>query len=115
WDIALMPGYADESGEVLRYSSGGAESSIIFSDTEMKDESWEFMKWWSSVETQTNFGTTLQTSFGKEFMWNTANLGAFTNLPWKTQHKEVILAQSEWVVEVPRVLGTYMVEREISN
>lgn len=115
WDIALMPGYADENGDVNRYSSGGAESSIIFSDTEMPDESWEFMKWWSSADVQTQFGSTLQTSFGKEFMWNTANLEAFSQLPWKTQHKEVILEQAEWIVEVPRVLGTYMVEREISN
>ncbi len=115
WDIALMPGYADENGEVQRYSSGGAESSIIFSDTKDKDASWEFMKWWSSSDIQTEFGTTLQTSFGKEYMWNTANLDSFSKLPWKTQHKEVILAQAEWIEEVPRVLGTYMLERELSN
>lgn len=115
WDIALMPGYEDENGEVLRYSSGGAESSVIFSDTEMKDASWEFMQWWSSASVQSEFGTALQTSFGKEYMWNTANLEAFSNLPWKTQHKEVILAQADWIVEVPRVLGTYMLEREVSN
>ena len=116
WDIALMPGYYNEdSKEVERWSSGGAESSIIFSDTERKDESWEFMKWWSSKDVQIQFGTTLQTSFGKEFMWNTANLEAFASLPWKSQHKEVVLEQAEWIHEVPRVLGTYMLERELSN
>lgn len=115
WDIAPMPGYVDENGEVQRHSSGGAESSIIFSDTDKKDASWEFMKWWSSSDVQTEFGTTLQTSFGKEYMWNTANTEAFTNLPWKAQHKETIIEQSEWIVEVPRVLGTYMLERELSN
>ena len=115
WDIAPMPGYEGADGEVKRYSSGGAESSVIFSDTDKKDASWEFMKWWSSTETQTEFGTSLQTSFGKEYMWNTANTGAFQNLPWKAQHKETILEQSKWIVEVPRVLGTYMVERELSN
>lgn len=115
WDIVPMPGYEDENGEVLRYSSGGAESSIIFSDTKQKDASWEFMKWWSSSDVQTQFGTTLQTSFGKEYMWNTANTDAFQNLPWKAQHKETIIEQSEWIAEVPRVLGTYMLERELSN
>lgn len=115
WDIALMPGYVGDDGEVKRYSSGGGESSIIFSDTKDKDASWEFMKWWSSSDIQTEFGTTLQTSFGKEYMWNTANLESFANLPWKTQHKEVIIEQAQWIEEVPRVLGTYMLERELSN
>ena len=73
------------------------------------------MKWWSSKDVQIQFGTTLQTSFGKEFMWNTANLEAFASLPWKSQHKEVVLEQAEWIHEVPRVLGTYMLERELSN
>ena len=115
WDIALMPGYVNEEGIVDRTSSGGAESSIIFSDTQHKDASWDFIKWWSSAETQTDFGTTLQTSYGKEYMWNTANLESFAKLPWKTQHKQVILEQSQWIEEVPRVLGTYMLEREVSN
>lgn len=36
-------------------------------------------------------------------------------LPWKTKDKETILAQAEWINESPRLPGSYMVEREISN
>lgn len=115
WSVAPMPGYMDENGEVQRTSSGGAESTVMFSSTNKEQESWEFMKWWASKETQVAFGTNLQTSYGEEYIWNTANLEAFAQLPWVSAHKEVILDQSEWIDEVPRVLGTYMLEREVSN
>ena len=36
-------------------------------------------------------------------------------LPWKTKDKETILAQAQWINESPRLPGSYMVEREISN
>ncbi|UUX35383.1 extracellular solute-binding protein [Fundicoccus culcitae] len=115
WEIALTPGVENEDGVVERWTSGGAESSIMFSNSEMKDEAWEFLKWWHSAEIQVQFGNTLQTTFGQEYMWNTANLTAFEQLPWSTKHKQVILEQSEWIAEVPRVLGGYMIEREVSR
>lgn len=115
WDIALMPGIENEDGEIERWSAGGAESNIIFNDTEKSDEAWEFLKWWSSTEVQIAFGNILQTTYGEEYIWNTANMEAYAGLPWITSHKEIILAQTEWVTEVPRVPGSYMLERELSN
>lgn len=114
WDIAMIPGVANEDGEVVRYSSAGAETSIMFKSSEMKDESWDFMQWWHSTEVQADFGIELQTSNGKEYIWNTANLEAFAQLPWSTKHKEVILDQAKWITEVPRTVSSYMLEREIS-
>ena len=115
WNISLMPGIANEEGEVERWSAGGAESNVIFSETNKKDEAWEFLKWWSSTEVQVAFGNTLQTTYGREYIWNPANMNAFAGLPWVSNHKQVILEQTEWLTEVPRVPGSYMLEREISN
>lgn len=114
WDIALYPGYENENGEVLRYTSGASESCIIF-DNENADKSWEFLKWWTSCDVQVDFANTLQLTYGKEYLWNTANTEAFAQLPWDPEHKKIIMEQLEWVVEAPRVPGNYMVEREISN
>jgi ABC-type glycerol-3-phosphate transport system substrate-binding protein len=116
WDISLIPGIKNEDGEVLRYSAGGAESTILFKSTEEReDKAWEFMKWWSSTKVQIEFGRTLQISYGNEYIWNTANMEAFAALPWDSQDKQVIIEQSKWVLEAPRILGTYMLEREFSN
>jgi ABC-type glycerol-3-phosphate transport system substrate-binding protein len=115
WDVALFPGVEDEKGEVLRYTAGAAESSVIFKASERKDEAWEYLQWVNSVDVQVEFGYTLQTTYGKEFLWNTANLDAFNALPWKSSHREVIAEQAKWMVEAPRVPGSYMLERELSN
>ncbi|MFN7252326.1 MAG: extracellular solute-binding protein [Anaerobacillus sp.] len=115
WDIALMPGVENATGEVERWSAGGAESNLIFKDTNKSEEAWQFLKWWSSTEVQIAFGNILQTTYGEEYIWNTANMEAYAGLPWITAHKNVIIEQTEWLTEVPRVPGSYMLEREISN
>lgn len=115
WSIAPHPGVMQEDGTVNRATPGSAQGGMIFEKSEMKDESWEFMKWWLSEDTQTEFATNLQTLFGPEYMWHTANLNAFKELPWNDEHKDVIIEQWEHLQEVPKIPGSYMVEREISN
>ncbi len=116
WEIAMIPGITQADGTVARYSSAGAESTIMFESDEKREAmAWEFMKWWSSADIQEQFGESLQISYGSEYLWNTANKEAFANLPWRSQDKAVILAQNEWIQEAPRIPGTYMLERELSN
>lgn len=115
WDIAPYPGYMDENGEVQRWTGGGGKSCIIFSDTDKPQEAFDFLDWWTSTETQSTFAASLQTSYGKEYVWNTANVEAFAQLPWNEEHRDVLLEMLDWIVEVPRVPGNYMMERELSN
>ena len=117
WGIALIPGVEDEeTGEILRYMSGGAESTVMFeSNDEREQQAWEFMSWWSSAEVQAEFGQMLQIMYGDEYIWPTANLEAFAMLPFPTSDKEIVLEQASYILEPPRLLGSYMLEREMSN
>lgn len=116
WGVALIPGVEDENGEVIRYSSAGAESTFLFNSTpEREEQAWEFVKWWSSAEVQAEFGQRLQITYGDEYYWNTANYEAFAQLPWDSDDKEIILEQLTWTMEAPRALASYMVERELSD
>ena len=115
WGIALYPGLTDENGIVQRWTSGAEQSCFIFSSTKMEAEAWQFLTWWMSEETQTEFAFTLQSTLGNEYLWNSANTAAFANSPWPTEHKKIIAEQMQWIYEAPRVPGSYMVEREISN
>lgn len=117
WSIALVPGVVDgETGEINRYMSGGAESTVMFaSNDEREQQAWQFMDWWSSTEVQAEFGQMLQIMYGDEYIWPTANLEAFGELPYPTEHKDVIMEQAENILEAPRLLGSYMMERELSN
>ncbi len=132
WEIALVPGVEQEDGTINRQTAGGAESEVIFKSDEdddpvvltedfgskemnREDASWEFLKWWMGTETQVDFGYTLQSTYGKEFIWNSANKDAFEQLPWKSDAKSVILEAMDNIEEAPRIPGTYMLERELSN
>lgn len=115
WDIALYPGVKQEDGSVTRWATGSAQSAMILEKSEKQEEAWELIKWWMSTKTQTDYATNLQTVYGPEYMWNTANIEAFKNLPWPEEHKETILKQWESLKEVPKTPGAYMIEREISN
>ena len=117
WEIALVPGVQDEeTSEIYRYMSGGAESTVMFaSNDEREQQAWDFMCWWSSADVQAEFGQMLQIMYGDEYIWPTANLEAFARLPFPTSDKNIIMEQAENILEAPRLLGSYMLEREMSN
>jgi ABC-type glycerol-3-phosphate transport system substrate-binding protein len=115
WEIDLYPATVLEDGRELRYATGSAQSSIMFSNTDRPNDAWEFMKWWMSTETQVDFQQQLIMNYGITYLWNSANVEAFKYLPISEEHKAVILAQWEWLQEPVKLPGSYMQEREISN
>ncbi len=115
WGIAPYPATVLADGTENRYATGSAQTSIMFRNTNMPDEAWEFMKWWMSTETQSEFQDQLILNFGREFLWFSANTEAFRSLDIPAEHKEVILEQWEWLQEPVRLPGSYMQERELSN
>ena len=118
WGISVVPGVyrdGDRGYTVYRYMSGGQQASMMFKDSQRKEDAWEFMKWWSSKDTQLEFSSKMINTYGKKYLWNTANQDAFKELNWDKEDKEVILEQWSWLKEVSKIPGSYIVEREISN
>lgn len=114
WDIAPYPGI-ETNGEVSRYYIANGTGGIITADTPYAEESWDFMKWWMSTEVQTQFAFQLQSTYGINYVWLSANLEAVENSPLDQDDKEVILEQVPWLRDVPRTPGQYMLERSISD
>jgi len=115
WDIELYPATVLEDGTQNRYATGSAQASIMFAETTKPEESWEFLKWWMSTDTQVDFQERLIVNYGQTYMWNSANLEAFKLAPIPREHREVILEQWQWLQEPAKIPGSYMEEREISN
>ena len=116
WGMDLHPGVMDpETGEINRSAASGAQGSMILANTNLPDDTWEFLKWWMSEEIQVSFGRILQSTYGKAYFWNSANLRAFERSSMPQEFKDVVLEQWEYALEASRIPGTYMVEREISN
>lgn len=115
WDIAPMPGIRQEDGSIKRSSIGPGTSSVIFRKSKYSKEAWKFLQWWLSAAVQEEFGTQLELLYGSEYIWNTANLIAFEEMPFDEIHKQIILKQWEDLFEVPRTPASYMVERGLSD
>lgn len=115
WSIDLYPATVHPDGTQNRYATGSAQTSIIFRNTNMPEEAWEFMKWWLSTETQSDFQEQLMLNYGPEFLWFSANTEAFSRLNIPQEHRDVILEQWQWLQEPVRLPGSYMQERELSN
>lgn len=116
WAIAPIPGTKQSDGTIARWAAGGAPTAnVLFNDTpaEKRELAWEFMKWYMSDDIQTEFGLNLEQYRGETFRWNSANVQAFANMPWKQDDLDVILEQWQWIKEYPNVLGGYMANREL--
>ncbi len=116
WAIRLIPGTEQEDGSISRATCGCSDSTVIFNSTpEREAQAWAFIRWWSSTEVQSKFGRMTQSIYGDEYIWPTANIDAFKLLPWDTEDKQVVEQFAANVIDVARVPGTYMLEREMSN
>lgn len=115
WSVAPLPGVLNDEGIVNRSYDGASTSAVIFKNSDKVDEAWDFVKWWTSDNVQLSYAENLMTSLGPEYMWNTANVNAFSEMSWSEEHKSVIIEQWEWIFDTPKTPASYMMEREISN
>ncbi|GHV42252.1 ABC transporter substrate-binding protein [Clostridia bacterium] len=115
WDIAPPPGTVQPDGSVSRWTSADMTSAMIFSNTDMSDEAYSFLRWWLSSGTQINYANSLQMKYGPDYVWNTANHAAFAQMTYPDAHKKIILEQWDWQKEVFRHPASYVLEREVSN
>lgn len=115
WSIAPVPGTRKEDGTIDRSVGSTGLTSLMMSATKEPEACWEFLKWWSSDEVQTNFGYEMESLQGKAGRVPTANLGAFQKLAWKASDMEALLEQYAWVKGIPQVPGGYYSWRNVNN
>ncbi len=115
WAMKPMPGTRMPDGKVNRSAGGSGEADVIFSSSTHKQESWEFIKWWTDEATQQRYATELEALLGVEARWNTSNIEALRSLPWPQEDINAIFEQWQWFQEQPVVLGGYFSQRHISN
>ena len=115
WSIALVPGTEAEDGTINRSVAGsGTGCSIIKKSTKQK-QAWEFLKWWTSAETQTRYNNNLQSLLGMIGRTAVSNVEAFNSLAWDKDDLVILNEQWQQVSEVGEVPGSYDVTRAIDQ
>ncbi|UQZ37549.1 ABC transporter substrate-binding protein [Paenibacillus sp. PK3_47] len=115
WGFVPIPGTLQEDGTLDRTVSSGGSGVIMMEKAKDKDASWEFMKWWTSEETQTVFGREMEGLMGAAARYPTANIKALDSLPWPVADYDNLKAQFEWAEGVPEVPGGYFTGRHLFN
>ncbi|MCL2405011.1 MAG: extracellular solute-binding protein [Defluviitaleaceae bacterium] len=115
WSFGLMPGHEGPDGIINHSVSTFGTAAVMFDESDLQDEAWQFLKWWTSTETQLRFGRELESVMGSAARFPTANIDAFQSLPWSSSELAILNAQRYWTVGVPEVPGGYYVGRHILN
>lgn len=115
WGMTMVPGTQREDGSIDYSVSSSGTAAMIFSNTDDLDSSWEFLKWWVSGETQTDYAIGLETKLGTSARVMVASKTAFENLDWTQEQATALKEQWAWVDGTPEVPGGYLMSRHINN
>ncbi len=115
WSFSQIPGTKQTDGTVDHSVASTGLASMIMADTQCPDESWEFLKWWTSKETQVQYGREMESLMGSAARVPTANYEAFLNMPWPVEDFEALKESMGWVKGIPQVPGGYYSWRNVYN
>ena len=117
WAFTLIPGTEREDGTVDRSVMSYLTSCMMLKNENavVKERGWEFLKWWTSAETQARFGKEMECLMGAAARYATANLEAFQQLSWSREQLDILNEQRSWTISNQEVPGGYYTGRHIVN
>ncbi len=115
WNFTVVPGFADENGEVNHTSLVSGAATLLLRNSKQHKAGWEFIKWWSSADIQTAYGLELESRLGSSGRYTSANKQALLNSCWNKKELEVLTKQLETVSAVEQVPGGYYLSRNLDN
>lgn len=115
WAIAEIPGFKDENGTISNICAGSGTGCVIMNSSDHKDEAWEFLKWWTSADTQYEYSANVESVLGESGRVSTATVEALARLDWDRDSLNVIMSQWEKVREIEEAPGSYYVSRSIDQ
>ncbi len=113
WIMTSVPGTVDENGNINNSVPAKGTAVMMLKGVKNKSAAWEFMKWWTSAQTQSEFTIQMQNILSSG-MQATANMEALSMLPWPVRDYRNIEAQWQNVVGTPEVPGGYYTTRVVN-
>jgi len=114
WGFMPVPGVLTEDGTINNTGYMFTAGCVIMEQSENHNAAWEFVKWWTSAQTQSMFGREIEAVMGTAGRYTTANLDALATLPWSATELDRIMEQL--LVSYPRreMPGGYYTDRLIN-
>lgn len=115
WGFAPIPGVMQSDGTIQHIAASTGLSCMMMNKAENKTAAWEFMKWWTSAEIQTDYGREMEGLMGAAARYPSANIEAFDSLPWPVDDYEALKEQFDQVKGIKQVPGGYYSWRNVNN
>ncbi len=115
WSFTTIPGTVQQDGSVDHTVASTGLASMIMNDTDYPEESWEFLKWWTSAEIQTDYGREMESLMGSSARVPTANYAAFNNMAWPIADFNALKESMKWVRGIDQIPGGYITWRNVNN
>lgn len=92
-----------------------AQAAVILGDCDMIEEAWAFLKWFVSVDVQTEYGLRIESLMGPSGRYQTVSDEVMSNLSWLPEELEVLLTQKAEAYAVEQIPGSYYTQRNITS
>ena len=115
WAFTPVPGVERDDGTIDNSAVLSSTACVIMDGAGDKEAAWSFLRWWTSADTQTRYGTEMESILGESARYPAANLEAFSRLPWSTAEYAELSAQLESARGIEQVPGSYYLSRHITN
>ncbi|MBQ5764737.1 MAG: extracellular solute-binding protein [Clostridia bacterium] len=115
WKMVPIPGFKGEDGTINNCQAGSGTGCGILKVSPNPDLGWEFLKWWTSAETQLNYSNNCESILGVSGRVATANPEALKQMGWDKDSLAALIKQWERMQEVPEIPGSYYTARSIDQ
>ncbi len=116
WGFTKIPGTVKEDGTVDHTDAGTGTACAMLkmaAENGREDEAWEFLKWWTSADTQLSYSNDVETILGPSGRVAVSNKEALESLTWDDGALEALVDARNYVTEIPEYPGSYYVQRSI--
>lgn len=115
WAMAPIPGFVDENGAINNSQAGSGTGCGILASAKNPKGGWEFLKWWTSKETQLAYSNNCESILGVSGRVPTSNPEAFKQMGWDSESLNALLTQWSRLKEIEEVPGGYYTARVIDQ
>lgn len=117
WGVYPVPGtptgeYDENGNEIIDHSSvATVTATVIVAGCKSNEKAWEFLKWQTGSECQSDFAEKMVSVLGDSGKQATANLKALESLTWTTTEYAEISYQISNLASIPNYPGFYIIDR----
>ena len=110
-----MPGTEKSDGTVDHTVAASGSGCVILNTSKDKEAAWEFLKWWTSADTQVSYNSEIESVLGKISRISTSNIEAFERFGWDSEDLKILNQQRSFIKEIPEIPGSYYVSRSLKQ